>query len=355
MKALTAVALALAVAAPVAAQTPVAPPAQAPAPATASRPLATVDGKDITEAEVEALLGSALTDLRNQEYTLKKRALDELVARRLVEMEARRRGITEEELQRAEITAKVVAPTEEEKTKLYEENKSRLGAMTAEEALRRAGEFLQQQRERERRVAFVGELKRKSATRILLDAPRHVVSVDDDPVKGTATAPVTIVEFSDFQCPFCSRAVPTLKQIEQRYGDKVRIVFRDLPLTSIHKDAAKAAEAASCANEHGKFWEMHDRLFANQSLLGVEELKKHAEAVGVPAEPFAKCLDSGKYAAEWQKDTEAAQQAGVSSTPAFFVNGRLLTGAQPLDAFVEVIDEELQRAGVAPPAEPAAQ
>jgi protein-disulfide isomerase len=350
MRALTAAALVLAVVAPAAAQGPA--PA-APAAAPPSRPLATLDGQPITEAEVEALLGSALSELRNQEYTLKKRALDELLARRLMEAEAKRRGVSQEELERLEIAAKVTAPTAEEKNKLYEDNKARLGAMPAEEALRRAGDFLQQQRERERRLAFVGELRRKSGARILLDAPRHAVAVDDDPVKGPATAPVTIVEFSDFQCPFCSRAVPVLKQVEQRYGDKVRVVFRDLPLTSIHKDAAKAAEAASCANEHGKFWEMHDRLFDNQSLLGVDELKKHAEAVGVPADAFAKCLDSGKYAAEWQKDTEAAQAAGVASTPAFFVNGRLLTGAQPLDAFIEVIDEELQRAGVTPPSDPA--
>jgi protein-disulfide isomerase len=186
--------------------------------------------------------------------------------------------------------------------------------------------------------------------RVLLDAPRYPVSADDDPARGPANAPVTIIEFSDFQCPFCSRAVPTLKQVEQRYGDKVRIVFRDLPLVSIHKDAAKAAEAATCAHEQGKFWELHDRMFENQAQLGVEDLKKHAAALGLAAEPFAKCLDSGKHTEEWQKDIRAAEQVGVSSTPAFLVNGRLLTGAQPLEAFVEVIDEELQRAGLTPPA-----
>ena len=329
--------------------------AQAPAASPAPSPtVATVDGEPITHADLESLLGSRLYELRNQEYTLKRRALDEAVARRLFRIEAQRRGVSEEELERVEVKAKVAPVTDEDKRALYEENKARLTGMPEAEALGRAGEFLVQQRERERRVAFVGELRAKSAVKVLLDPPRYEVSVDDDPSRGPADAAVTIVEFSDFECPFCSRAVAVVKQIEERYGKNVRVVFRDLPLTQIHQHAAKAAEAASCAHEHGKFWEFHDVLFANQSALGLEDLKKHAAAVGIPAEPFAACLASGKYEDEWKKDSTAAAAAGVTSTPAFLINGRLLTGAQPLTAFVEVIDEELDRAGLKPPAAPSA-
>jgi len=136
---------------------------------------------------------------------------------------------------------------------------------------------------------------------------------------------------------------PTLKQVEDKYGDKVRVVFRDFPLVQIHKDAAKAAEAGECAHEQGKFWEMHDRLFADQSKLQVEALKQKATEIGLDAEKFNQCLDSSKYAAEVQKDVDEGARYGVTGTPAFFINGRMLGGAQPVEAFMQVIDEELAR------------
>jgi protein-disulfide isomerase len=122
----------------------------------------------------------------------------------------------------------------------------------------------------------------------------------------------------------------------------VRVVFRDFPL-SIHAQAPKAAEAATCADEQGKFWEMHDRLFGNQQALQVADLKKHAAELALDTSRFDQCLDSGKYAAEWKKDVDDGTRLGVTGTPAFFVNGRFLSGAQPYEAFVRVIDEELQR------------
>jgi protein-disulfide isomerase len=130
----------------------------------------------------------------------------------------------------------------------------------------------------------------------------------------------------------------------------VRVVYRDLPLVQIHPQAAKAAEAATCAHDQGKFWEMHDRLFADQSKLQVDELKKHAAELGLDTAAFNQCLDSSKHAAEWQQDAADASTFGVTSTPAFFINGRLLVGAQPFEAFAQVIDEELDLAGVAKPA-----
>jgi protein-disulfide isomerase len=156
---------------------------------------------------------------------------------------------------------------------------------------------------------------------------------------------VTIVEFSDFQCPFCQRVAPTLKRVRDAYGDRVRIVWKDFPLTSIHPQAFKASEAAQCAHEQGKFWDYHDRLFANQQALQVESLKKYAADAGLDAARFGSCLDTAKYAERVQAQMGAGTELGVNSTPAIFINGRLLSGAQPYETFTAVIEEELQRAG----------
>jgi protein-disulfide isomerase len=317
--------------------------------APAAGALAMVDGKPITTAEVEALAGSQLAQIRTQEYQIRRRALDELVARRLAEKEAATRGISTDELMRTEIEAKVPAVTEAEQKAFYEQNKSRLAGTPEADALKQIEGYLRQQRVRERQVAFINDLKAKTPVRLMLEPPRTVVAVGDDPAKGPATAPVTIVEFSDFQCPYCSRVNPALKQVEDKYGDKVRVVFRNFPLLQIHPQAAKAAEAASCAADQGKFWEMHDKLFANQQKLAVDDLKGFATELGLKTEAFNQCLDSGQKEADWKKDMDEGASYGLTGTPAFFINGRLISGAQPLEAFTQIIDEELEMKGIAVP------
>jgi len=152
---------------------------------------------------------------------------------------------------------------------------------------------------------------------------------------------VTIIEFSDFQCPFCFRAAPTVRQVLATYGDKIRLVYRHYPIPG-HPQARPAAEASACAAEQGKFWEFHDRLFADQSKLSAADLKQDAAAIGLDAAKFDSCVTSGKYKADVDADIQAGEAAGVNGTPAFFVNGRLLSGAQPFESFKRVIDEELQ-------------
>lgn len=169
---------------------------------------------------------------------------------------------------------------------------------------------------------------------------RVAVSADDDPVKGPANAKITIIEFSDYQCPFCARAEPTMNQIIDTYKDDIKIVYRDFPL-GFHENAQKAAEASECADEQGKFWEYHDKLFANQGALDIPSLKAYAIELKLNSAQFNQCLDSGKYEPEVKKDLEDGKAAGVSGTPAFFINGRLVSGAQPFDNFKKVIDEEL--------------
>jgi protein-disulfide isomerase len=161
------------------------------------------------------------------------------------------------------------------------------------------------------------------------------------PAKGPAEAAVTIVEFSDFQCPYCSRVLPTLDRIQQSYGDKVRLVFRQFPLRSIHPQAQKAAEASLCAHDQQKFWEMHDAMFGDAKQLGIDQLKAKAASLGLDTEAFNECLDSSRHAEQVQGDVVAGSQAGVTGTPAMFVNGRFLSGAQPYEAIAKLIDEEL--------------
>jgi len=169
------------------------------------------------------------------------------------------------------------------------------------------------------------------------------VSIDDDPQKGPSDAKATIIEFSDFQCPYCNRAEPTLKQIFDEYGNNVRLVYRDFPL-SFHQYAQKAAEASQCAFEQGKYWEYHDVLYENQDKLDVASLKQYAKNLGLDTAKFDSCLDSGKYASEVQKDFQDGQAAGVSGTPAFFIldkDGEVvetIVGAQPFSSFKDAID-----------------
>ncbi|MBU0592055.1 DsbA family protein [Candidatus Micrarchaeota archaeon] len=170
--------------------------------------------------------------------------------------------------------------------------------------------------------------------------------VDDDPVKGNPNALVTIVEFSDFECPFCGRYFDeTYPRINDEYikTGKVRYVFRDFPL-GFHQYAQKASEAAQCANDQGKFWEMHDILFENRNDLGITNLKTYARNIGLDVNEFDQCLDSGKYYNEVQADLLAGQEYGITGTPAFLINGNLVVGAQPYSVFKNVIDFELDKA-----------
>jgi protein-disulfide isomerase len=315
--------------------------------APAARPavVATLGDIAVTEAELEQRVRTQLAQVRAQEYAIKERALREMLDERLVEKEAASRKLALPDLLQAEIEAKLSPVPPEEVASTYERYKSRLPGKSEAEGKAFIEDGLKQQRRFARREEFLKELRARDGARarILLEPPRVAVDPSDDPFKGPKDAPVTIVEFSDFQCPYCARVGPTLKELEKRYGDKLRLVFRDFPLP-IHPQAPKAAEAASCAAEQGKFWEMHDALFANQKALDVAALKQRASEIGLTAEAFAACLDSGKYADEWKADMDAAQSYGVNSTPAFFINGRLVSGAKPLDEFVAVIDDELERA-----------
>ncbi len=310
--------------------------------------VALVAGKPIAAKEVDDAVRAQLMDLRAREYQLRSQALDALVVRALIEKEAGARGTTPEALHKAEVEDKAVV-TDADAKAYYEANKARFGTTAEADALRQTKAGLSQQRQGERRAAFARELRAKYTVKVLLEPYRVPVEIGSAPMRGNPKAPVTVVEFSDFQCPYCVRARPTVTRVREAYGDRVRWVFRHFPL-DFHAQAEKAGEAAACAGEQGKFWEMHDRLWASTGKLQVPDLKEHATTIGLDGAAFSQCLDSGRYAGLVGADAEAGQGYGVSGTPAFFVNGRPLVGAQPFDTFAQVIDDELQRQGIASPA-----
>ena len=173
--------------------------------------------------------------------------------------------------------------------------------------------------------------------------PQSFTIDKDDHIRGGKNAKVTLVEFSDFQCPFCSQHAPTIDRLLADYGDKIRLVYKHFPLSNIHPNAQKAGEAAECANEQGKFWEMHDKLFENQQALTNEDLKRYATTIGLNAGKFNDCLDSGKMASKVSDDYQEGLKKGVQGTPATFVDGVLVSGAQPYENFKAAIDAALQK------------
>jgi len=318
-----------------------APKAQA-----ASEILAEVDGVAIAAEEVEKPLASQLSKLEEQIYNLKLQRLEALINDRLLAKEAAKRTLTVPALLDAEVTAKVGLITEQEIQKFYQDNKAQIKGEQAEvrEQIRA---YLQNQRLAAKREEFLISLRAQAKVVVHLKAPpiqRIEVSVQGAPFKGGEKAAVTIVEFSDFHCPFCRQVVSTLAQLESRYGEKIKLVFRDFPIESLHPGAPKAHEAARCANEQGKFWPYHDKLFASPPSSSPEVFKGLAREIRLDAGTFETCLSSGKYQAAIKEDIAEGNRIGVSGTPAFFINGRQISGAQPLEAFTRLIDDELARA-----------
>jgi protein-disulfide isomerase len=312
----------------------------------ASEPLAEVDGVPVTAQEVDKAIGAPLAKLQEQIFNLKQQKLEELITATLLTREARKRGLSVPALLDAEVTSKVTLVTEQEVEAFYESNKTRVQGDPVE-ARQQIRIHLQNQRIAAKKQEFFKLLRSKAKIAVHLKPPpvhRVEVSADGAPFKGLAKAPVTMVKFEDFHCPFCKKAQPTVAQVLSKYGNKVRLVHRDFPIDSIHPAARKAHEAARCANEQGKFWQYHDVLYANAPKADAADLKSYATEVGLDVQAFEKCVASGKFRDVVQKDVEEGTRLGVTGTPSFFINGRLLSGAEPFERFATIIDEEISRA-----------
>ena len=312
-----------------------------PAVAETTDVLAVVDGQEITAADIESRIKGQLLKLNNELYSVKKQAVDAVIAERLLNQEATKRGITQQQLVQQEVTAKIKAVGDEEIEQFYKTNKARMGNKTLTEMKGRIAQYLQDVQRRERQQTLIGELRQAASIRMLIQPPIAEVAIDGAPTRGPENAPVTLVEFSDFQCPYCGRVQSVLQQISETYKDQVKLVYKDFPLPQLHPQAPKAAEAARCAREQDKYWDYHDRLFKDAKDLTSDKLKRYAADLQLDTAAFDACLDSGKYAAAVRKDMAQGAQLGVNSTPSFFVNGRFLSGAQPFSAFQALIDDAL--------------
>jgi protein-disulfide isomerase len=311
----------------------------------AGETLAEVDGIAITSEEVEKTLATQLSKLEEQIYNLKRQRVEALITEKLLAREAAKRGLSVPALLDAEVTSKVGLVSEQEVEKFYQENRDKLKGEESNVRDQIRGR-LQNLKLATKREEFLKSLRSQAKVVINLKPPpvqRVAVSVAGAPSKGSAKAPVTIVEFSDFHCPFCRSVISTLVQLESKYGDKIKLVFRDFPIEGLHPGATKAHEAARCANEQGKFWAYHDKLFATPPTTSPETFKELAKEIGLNPKAFETCLNSGKYQTAIKDDIAEGNRVGVSGTPAFYINGRQISGAQPLEAFARIIDDELAR------------
>jgi len=323
-------------------------PATAETAAPAGRPLVEVDGEPL---DVDAALrpfAAQILRLESQLYALRRRAVDDAIARRLLEREAARRSTTVEALLAQEVEAKLTPPAEAEVEARVAARK-RAGAVTDEEleaarhGIRAALAERQRAELREKLVASLRERARIVVEGLEPPALATPIATEGEPSRGPADAPVTIVEFSDFQCPYCRQVQPTLKALLERYPDKVRLVHRDFPVAQLHPGAQAAAEAARCAGEQGKFWEYGDVLYANPAKQAEADLVHHATALGLDEARFRDCVRSKRHAGAVARGIADGKKVGVVGTPTFFVNGTPLVGARPLAEFQALVERELRR------------
>lgn len=320
--------------------------AQSPGGRTDDRVLAEVDGEVITADAVDQALGQPAYKLRLQLYQLRRRHLDNLIETKLLAREAARRGVSVERLLRMEVASKVRVGDEDVRA-FYQEHKKSLQAKeaVARDSIRR---YLERQQQAELRKRLIESLKTTAGVRDYLRRPALIragyLEAPGASFKGVENAPVTIVEFSDFQCALCAKARPLLQQLLDTYPKKIRIVYRHFPLAR-HPEARRAAEAAECAAAQGKFWEFHDQAFDNGSQLSEAKLKEIAGHLRLDVEDFETCLGSGQARARLAKDLSDARNAEVRSTPTFFVNGRKIEGLPPLATLKRMIELELALRG----------
>ena len=284
--------------------------------------VATVAGQPLKAEAVLERLKPIIYRLKLEAYELAKQRAERLVDDTLLLEEARRRQIGPEEIIRTEVSDKIRNPTEEEVTKFYSDNKARISG-DLNSVRTQVAVYLQNESRQRLEKDLSARLRKSANIRWLITEPAQPIqniSVDDDPARGDANAPVTVVEFTDFQCPACAAMHPVLEEVLKSYGNKVRFVVRDFPLNQ-HEHARKAAEAANAANAQGKFFEYIAVLFKNQKALDVPSLKKYASELGLDRARFDAALDRGVYEAEVQKDVTDGEMYGVGSTPTIFING----------------------------------
>jgi protein-disulfide isomerase len=304
--------------------------------------VASVNGIPITQKQVDDSIAARIYPLQQQLYAIRKAALDNLVVSRLLELEARERGVSVDEVRR-QLTQGEISVTRAQVEEAFTQNASFFASMSPDEARERLRLDLENQARMKHYRAALGRLRNKWTINVSLTDPAPALALDDglSPARGAVKPAVTIVEFSDFECRFCRDVQPALKQILERYGNEVRLVFKHLPLEG-HRNAVPAAQAAYCAGEQDRFWQFHDALFASASL-SPAVLERTAEELGLGMARFKACLSSQHSRAAVVKDIETARSLRLDGTPSFLVNGKLLKGALSFADFEKIIERELKQ------------
>ena len=303
---------------------------------------AKVGPRTITVTEIDESIRSELARIESERYEARKTRLDELIEDALLEDEANARGITKQLLIDKELAAKTPQPTDDEVKATFEKLKAP-GGTTLEQLAPRIREVLASQASTARRNEYLNELRKKANVSVKLDPPRFKIDTSSGRVEGPDDAPITLIEFSDYQCPYCGRSQGAVEKVLDKYRGKVLHVFMDFPLTAIHPAASSAAVATHCADEQKKYREYQAVLFQHQREFSEDNYKKWAADLGLDGARFEACLLSKRFDERIQKSLAAGQAVGISGTPGFFVNGIAIRGAQPFEVFERTIDDELAR------------
>jgi protein-disulfide isomerase len=298
--------------------------------------VAKVSGTDLTLTDLQQFESGKLLQAEYQYYLNERKALEELIDNRLLADEARKKSIPLDQLLEAEVYKNVKDPTEDQLEVYYE------GLDTQDSFQSVRDDVLQHIRELRRskaRAAYVEQLRKQAVIHIELMPPSAQVDISKAYTHGSTDAPVVLVEFADYQCPYCQKVNPQIQQLKKEYGDKLTVVFKDFPLP-MHHGSEKAAEASRCAGEQGKFWEYHDVLFYSK-LTEVDALKEHARVLKLDGDRFDTCLDGGTEAAAVKKDLDEAKSLGLTGTPSFFVNGHFFSGVVDYAALKDIVNQQL--------------
>jgi protein-disulfide isomerase len=308
--------------------------------------VALIDGAVITMQQLDNSLARQLSQLNQQIYNLKRQKLEQLIDAQLLTEAAERRRVSVETLLEREVNNQIPQVSEAEIQNFYENNKQRLNRELngIHDQIR---DYLNDQKIVARKSEYFKTLRAKAKVTTYLKPPaihRANVLISNAHLRGEETAPVTIIKFEDFECPFCKAVQPTLEELMKKYPGKIRIFHKDLPLEELHPKAQLAAEATRCAGDQGRFWQYHDTLYHNAPKFGPADLKAYAKDVRLDSAAFAQCLGSGKYKSAVHDDFNEGAKLGLTGTPTFFINGREMSGALSLETFATVIDEELAQA-----------
>ncbi len=315
--------------------------------------LAHIGEESITRAEVEAAAADGLSEMRvelekcqteakRQGHQVLEDTTRNLVRDRLLQAEAKTRGLSRDQLLAQEVQGKVEPVTAADAKAFFDQNKAQIPNRSFEKVASQIQVYLEQQRLSQAYEDYLTHLEDKYRVTYDLEPFRVAIDTAGEPAEGPADAAVTIVEFSDFACPSCAKLEPILKRLREHYGEKLRVVFKQFPL-AVHPHARQAAEASLCAHAQGKFWELHDAMFADQTKLETEDLQAKAQAAGLDPGAFFSCLEGGEQAEAVRQDVREGTVAGVSGTPAIYINGRTVIGTVTYESLAATIDDELAR------------